>query len=806
MDSYCNVCLPVDLQGLTELCHPYKNNYQRGTVNDAKIIRWARGDPEGTSWPVTRFWCRDQGVIMTRVTSSGPQEGLRQFWPKERAVESVDVPSSVHSDGYLRPYMRAVEVQRLKISGHTRSFILISMSAALQWYALELEGTMAQSGSTIFIEECWRDGFLDILVFGSQHCDNTGNVRKTHSDLEENEDLNVITYGCSAHLSNLLTKDLQVPNLKEHVVEIVKYFCNNLFAHAKYKQEGGRQLVLTQDVPWNTMADCLFEDENLDEDSMEKLDIRYHQELGEAHGTTDPQYCGRHLTADEKSQALSVANNRYIHIKSLLPLLSSSIKASTGGAGNTLSVEEDGGKAVAGPRHTAATDKRVKNWTGPPANRTYTHGEKLAGEKMALGLRETLEDALALSGVQAPLLTDLPCNIHIHTPHPSSHACQLTLTSLTTEQNHPTPTQQSILLLRDASRAAVDEYGSSHGSIMRAPETYSPTARQLRLSTCCAHSLCGRDIAAICMGHPAHGSDEAGNNTSPDPIRKREQCSRLPIQLSARQRISVCLNNTHCKRKVNEPLAPLDCVQAPEVELTPAERFLTQSFLPIIDQFKFSLWQRLDIFKLVDNHFGFINKLDKPTNEIIAAARNLVETYNNNLTYQLGCELIQFKALYHKGAAMAERSASSPPKVNRVKFPAGSLDSRKWESIRTMSLVSGFSRGSLVSHAPSFQRRSIFTSIALIASQNLPNTNIVGVPHSGMWKQDSNTYPPRCNHTPQTMTYLSRVSKAKLRTTWPSLLGVNHPQCPPIQTVRAQALPDPHYAGVSVRDRQKKNT
>ncbi|KAJ8874488.1 hypothetical protein PR048_025348 [Dryococelus australis] len=86
--------------------------------------------------------------------------------------------------------------------------------------------------------------------------DNIGNVRKMCSDLEENEDLNVIICGCSAHLLNLLAKDLQVPNVKEHV-EIVKYFCKNHFAHAKYKQEGGQLLVLPKDVRWNTIADCL---------------------------------------------------------------------------------------------------------------------------------------------------------------------------------------------------------------------------------------------------------------------------------------------------------------------------------------------------------------------------------------------------------------------------------------------------------------------------------------------------------------------------------------------------------------------
>ncbi|KAJ8882508.1 hypothetical protein PR048_014319 [Dryococelus australis] len=46
-------------------------------------------------------------------------------------------------------------------------------------------------------------------------------------------------------------------------------------------------------------------------------------------------------------------------------------------------------------------------------------------------------------------------------------------------------------------------------------------------------------------------------------------------------------------------------------------------------------------------------------------------------------------------------------------------DFRKWESRRTMPLVGGFSRGSPVSLAPSFQRRSIFTSIIVLCSHDL---------------------------------------------------------------------------------------
>ncbi|KAJ8888685.1 hypothetical protein PR048_008177 [Dryococelus australis] len=74
---------------------------------------------------------------------------------------------------------------------------------------------------------------------------------------------------------------------------------------------------------------------------------------------------------------------------------------------------------------------------------------------------------------------------------------------------------------------------------------------------------------------------------------------------------------------------------------------------------------------------------------------------------------------YHiqEGTTVAERLARSPPnKAQRVQSPAGSPNFCKWESCRTMPLVSRSSRGSPVSLAPSFRHRSIFTSITLISS------------------------------------------------------------------------------------------
>lgn len=85
--------------------------------------------------------------------------------------------------------------------------------------------------------------------------DNAANMSSMRENIKN--DSVVITYGCTAHILNLLSKDFEVKNITEHVVHIVKYFRNNHLASAKYKQAGGKALVLPQEVRWNTLADCI---------------------------------------------------------------------------------------------------------------------------------------------------------------------------------------------------------------------------------------------------------------------------------------------------------------------------------------------------------------------------------------------------------------------------------------------------------------------------------------------------------------------------------------------------------------------
>lgn len=94
--------------------------------------------------------------------------------------------------------------------------------------------------------------------------DNAANMTKMRNEMENTDANNtehyfpVLTFGCSAHVLNLLAKDLQLPDVVEHVVQIIKYFRNHDFVKAPYKKAGGSSLILPQEVRWNSMCDCLI--------------------------------------------------------------------------------------------------------------------------------------------------------------------------------------------------------------------------------------------------------------------------------------------------------------------------------------------------------------------------------------------------------------------------------------------------------------------------------------------------------------------------------------------------------------------
>lgn len=93
--------------------------------------------------------------------------------------------------------------------------------------------------------------------------DNATNMNRMRQDLAQAEtDVHVpvedvITYGFSSHILHLLSKDIRLRDGNEHVKQVIKYFRNTHFASARYKEAGGKSLVLPLDVRWNIYCECL---------------------------------------------------------------------------------------------------------------------------------------------------------------------------------------------------------------------------------------------------------------------------------------------------------------------------------------------------------------------------------------------------------------------------------------------------------------------------------------------------------------------------------------------------------------------
>ena len=75
---------------------------------------------------------------------------------------------------------------------------------------------------------------------------------------EANDD--IVVYGCSSHLLNLLGDDLSPQQVTAQVVEVNKYFRNNHRASAlldEYKSQGALKPQLIGATRWNSQLQCM---------------------------------------------------------------------------------------------------------------------------------------------------------------------------------------------------------------------------------------------------------------------------------------------------------------------------------------------------------------------------------------------------------------------------------------------------------------------------------------------------------------------------------------------------------------------
>lgn len=89
--------------------------------------------------------------------------------------------------------------------------------------------------------------------------DSAANMRRMREDLANTSD--VICYGCSAHSLNLLAQDFGKLNnnavVREHVIQVLKYFKSHHLPKAWYEEAGGKSLVLPIDVRWNSTCNAI---------------------------------------------------------------------------------------------------------------------------------------------------------------------------------------------------------------------------------------------------------------------------------------------------------------------------------------------------------------------------------------------------------------------------------------------------------------------------------------------------------------------------------------------------------------------
>lgn len=85
--------------------------------------------------------------------------------------------------------------------------------------------------------------------------DNENKMKKMKDILKERH--NIITYGCSAHILNLLYKDIIPKQIATEIIRVHKYFRNHHQPHGWLKEKQGVMPQLPNDVRWNSYDACV---------------------------------------------------------------------------------------------------------------------------------------------------------------------------------------------------------------------------------------------------------------------------------------------------------------------------------------------------------------------------------------------------------------------------------------------------------------------------------------------------------------------------------------------------------------------
>lgn len=131
-------------------------------------------------------------------------------------------------------------------------------------YLVKTIDTSGYPHDTEYLTRVARDCIRDVSQeFGvnirSFVTDSAANMRAMRRELLRDDDSLVpIAYGCSAHLANLLAKDLDITEARNHVVQVVKYVRNTHDVASQFKKAAGKKMVIPGDTRWNSVVDCLY--------------------------------------------------------------------------------------------------------------------------------------------------------------------------------------------------------------------------------------------------------------------------------------------------------------------------------------------------------------------------------------------------------------------------------------------------------------------------------------------------------------------------------------------------------------------
>ncbi|XP_068235590.1 uncharacterized protein [Palaemon carinicauda] len=155
---------------------------------------------------------------------------------------------------------------------------------------------------------------------------------------------------------------------------------------------------------------------------------------------------------------------------------------------------------------------------------------------------------------------------------------------------------------------------------------------------------------ATFMANKGHGAEDMFNalmeflktmtwpmETARDSFHTYEKGEQLSQSGSAYKAIE---SRQKCR---NVRLNSLDYGHAEEVQLSPSEKYRTQTFLPIIDQFIYFLGQRLEAYKQILSKFSVFRHLQRlSSDELCNSAEQLIRSYPDDLDITFKEELCQF--------------------------------------------------------------------------------------------------------------------------------------------------------------------